>query len=343
MKKVLLFLDYYGIGGIEGVIKNISQNLNDDYDFEILSLVNHVKSNNVSSILKKDIKIFIIRNIIGLLKLKSYMKNNKYDIIHIHCYNAMGLVYASFFKKYSDKIIIHAHNNNFDDNFLYLKSIINEALKLFFPKNYILVGCSESANKFCFSRNGIVIPNGIDYDKFLFNKNNRKFYRNKYKLENKKVIGLVGRFTKQKNYRFTINLFFKLIQNNKDYYLVLIGDGKYLNRIQKKVRNLKIENNVLFLKRVDNINELINMFDIYIQPSLYEGFGLSLIEAQVNGRLTFISEYIDDDKIISNNCYRLNLDYSSWIKAITNTKHKKLILDDKYSNEKFISNIKELY
>lgn len=343
MKKVLLFLDYYGNGGIESVIKNINQSLNDEYNFKTLTFVNHAKINNVSNILKKDIKVSSIRNIIGLLKLKKYMKNSKYDIVHIHCYNAMGLVYAFFFKKYSNKIIIHAHNNNFDNNYLYLKSFINKLLKLFFSKKYILVGCSKSANKFCFGKNGIVIPNGIDYSKFLFNKKKRTFYRNKYKVSNKKVIGSVGRFSKQKNHKFIINLFSKLIQNNKDYYLVLIGEGKYLNKVKKRVKKLKIENHVLFITKTDKLYELINMFDIYIQPSLYEGFGLSLIEDQVNGRLTFISKYIDDDKIISNNCYKLNLNYSSWINAIKDTRYKTLSLDDKYNNKNFISNIKELY
>jgi hypothetical protein len=71
-----------------------------------------------------------MRNILGLRKYQKFLKNNNYDIIHIHCYNAFGLIYASFAKLYCKKIIIHAHSCGTNKDYFYVKHIINNIIKL---------------------------------------------------------------------------------------------------------------------------------------------------------------------------------------------------------------------
>ena len=88
--RVLLFIDYYGYGGIEKVIDDIT--LLDNHSFSILSMVN-VSNRNINCLLKRKYNNFFIRNLFGLRKYKSFLKKNNYDIIHINCYNAFGLIY----------------------------------------------------------------------------------------------------------------------------------------------------------------------------------------------------------------------------------------------------------
>ena len=346
MKKVLMFQDYFYIGGIEKVIKDIKDNLNILYDIDILTMVN--KSNyDVITLLNKDYRNFFIRNIIGIFKLKKYLKKNKYDYLHIHCYNSFGLIYAHIAYKYNKNIILHAHNSNIDKDFLYIKHIINNIIKLIFKSNkYKYIAVSEECNKFCFNNvNSIIIPNGIDYDKYMFNNNDRNKYRKLFNIkDNDIVIGHIGRFEYQKNHEFIIDLFNELNKKNNNYKLILIGDGTLKEKIICKIKELNLDNRVIILDNRDDINKLINMFDIYIHPSLYEGFGLTVVENQINGKYVFVSDNLSLDIKISNRIKYLSLDdINIWINEIENIKDKEFKLDNRLDIKYFINKIDKLY
>ena len=342
MKKVLLFLDYYNTGGIEKVIEQIYYNLSDKYIIDILSFVNSSDNKKIKSILKKDYKNFFIRNYFGLKKLK---KLDYYDIIHINAYNAFGLIYAKKFKKYAKRIIVHAHNNDIDKerDKLGIKRIVNCIIRKLYSKNYSLVACSKEAANFCFGRNSLIIFNGVDYNKFKFNLEYRKKYIKKFHLNGKKIIGHVGRFESQKNHEFIIKMFYRLLEKDNNYFLILIGNGSKLEHIKQMTINLNIFDHVLFLDKVNDMEKVINCFDVFILPSLYEGFGISAVENQINDKIVFLSNNISKEIVVSNNTYVLKLDIEEWVSKILNTKKKKLVLDDKLKIEKFIDKIDELY
>ena len=196
---------------------------------------------------------------------------------------------------------------------------------------------------FCFGNEYIVVSNGTNYDNYYFNSNNRKKFRNEFNLNDRIIIGCIGRFTMQKNHLFIIKVFYKLLKENDKYFLVLIGEGKYLKFIKSLVKVLNIDENILFFRKRNDISKIINMFDIYIQPSLYEGFGLSILENQINNRLVFISDRISENIVVSNNTYRIPLNVNAWVNKILNTKRKKLSLDSKFEIDIFISSINDLY
>lgn len=347
MKKIMMFQDYYYVGGIEKVITDLKENLGNKYIIDIVSFVN--KSDNyIVSLLTKKYRNFFIRNILGLSKLKTYLSKNNYDIIHIHCYNAFGLIYGYISKKYVKKIIIHAHNNGIDKDFFCIKKLINFAIKkLFNDDNYILISVSEDANKFCFdNKKTIILPNCIDYNKYLFNQKERNRYRKLFELSNKDiVIGHIGRFEKQKNHNFIIDVFNEILKINKNYKLILIGDGSLKNKIIKKVNKLHINDNVIFLNYRNDISKLINVFDIYLSPSLYEGFGLTILEQQVNGKYLFVSNNINQFLKISNRIVFLSLKKSSyhWAKEIINKKEVKLKIDYKFNKNNYMEKVNKIY
>lgn len=342
MKKILMFQDYFYMGGIEKVISDIKNNLNILYDIDILSFVN--KSNyNIISLLNKDYKNFLIRNILGIYKLNKYLKNNKYDIIHIHCYNSFGLIYAILSYKYNKNIIIHAHNSNIDKDYLYIKHIINNIIKFIFKSNkYKYVAVSESCNKFCFNnKNCLIIPNGVDYSKYKFKNIDRIKYRKLFNIKDSDiVIGQIGRFEIQKNHEFIINLFSKLKNN---YKLILIGEGSLKEKIICQINELNLDSRVIILDNRNDINKLINMFDIFVFPSFYEGFPLCLIENQINGKYVFASNNIDKCTKISNRIKYLDLDINIWVNEIENIKENKFKLDNNLDIKEYINKIKDIY
>ena len=345
MKKILMFQDYFYMGGIEKIIFDIKNNLNSKYKIDILSMVN-ISNYNTKSLLNKNYRNFFTRNILGLFKLKKYLKNNQYDIIHINCYNSFGLIYAKISYKYNKNIILHAHNSNINKDILYIKHIINNIIKLLFKSNkYKYIAVSNECNKFCFNNNDcLIIPNGIDYNKYKFNERARIKYRKIFNIsDNDIVIGHIGRFEYQKNHEFIMNIFKKINNINNNYRLILIGEGILKDKIKCKISKLNLDNKVIILDNRSDLNKLINMFDIYIHPSIYEGFGLTIVENEINGKYVYVSSIVDKNTKISNRIKYIDLDTNLWVNEIINKKDEELKLVYKLDIKYFINKIDKLY
>ena len=341
-----MFQDYFSYGGIEKVILDIKNNAC-DYDIDILSMVNKSKE-KVTSLFKNNYCNFFIRNILGLSKFKKYLYNNEYDIIHIHCYNSFGLIYAFIARKYIKHVIIHAHNSDIDNDFLYIKHLLNSIIKfLFKSRNYTYLAVNEECNKFCFNnKNTIILRNCIDYSKYLFNENERKKYQKMFGVKKGEiVIGHVGRFEKQKNHKFLIDIFNEINKIKNNYKLVLVGDGSQKNEVINKIHQLKLEKKIIILNNRDDIFKLINMFDIFLFPSIVEGFPLSIVENQVNGKYVFASDILDKNIIISNRINFISLKKNAyyWASKIINLKENNFKLDKKLDIINYISKLKKIY
>lgn len=124
------------------------------------------------------------------------------------------------------------------------------------------------------------IPNAIEVERFLYNEEIRNRIRLEYHLQDKKVIGHVGRFMAQKNHTFLIDIFAEYYKNHKDTKLVLLGDGELMPKMKEKVQTLGIEDAVLFVGNVGNANEWYQAFDAFVLPSVWEGLPVVGVEAQ---------------------------------------------------------------
>jgi len=128
-----------------------------------------------------------------------------------------------------------------------------------------------------------IINNAIDSKKFIYDRESEKVVRKELDLEGKRVIGHVGRFNEQKNHFFLIEIFEKVVNALPNSCLVLIGDGNLKPKIEERVKELDIKDSVMFLGLQDNIPRLLQTFDLFLFPSLYEGLPVTLIEAQASG------------------------------------------------------------
>lgn len=120
----------------------------------------------------------------------------------------------------------------------------------------------------------------------------RKKLRNSMNIENDFVIGTIARFNQQKNHIFLIDIFAEIVKLKPSSKLILIGDGELKDVIDKKIEKNDLGKYVIFMGIKQNINELLNMMDAFVLPSLYEGLGIVYIEAQANGLPCYASAHV---------------------------------------------------
>ncbi len=320
MIKVLQIIDGKSFGGICKLFIDIEKKISKNIKFDYLTATNIDSEFYNLNIERKNLKGRIIYN----HRLYEFLKNHNYDIVHINSGAFFFTFCCVIICKISGikKIVVHSHNT---PKISKLKKILIKVLNPLYRKlTDAHLSCSEKASKSLFTKtyDAIILKNGIDANKFKYNEKIRNEYRKELNIENKIVYGHVGRFDEQKNHNFLIDLFYE-IQNKQDAVLLLVGTGKLENQIKEKVKQLKIEDEVLFLGFRKDINNLLNTMDIFLFPSIHEGLPICLVEALTSGLPTFVSNGIPEAANISNNFYKINtFDIKDWTKQVLNVKTK---------------------
>ena len=218
--------------------------------------------------------------------------------------------------------IIHSHNTQSSrPNFLIniLHNINKRRIKKYCDYFY---ACSEEAGYWMYPKDIVksarftIIHNAIDLNKFKFNPVIRKRIRQELGIsDDTKVIGHVGRFTPQKNHKFLIDFYEEVYKKNKNSVLILIGTGPLYEEIKQKVKSLNLEKNVLLLGKKVNVHDYYQAFDAFVLPSIYEGLGIVLIEAQASGLPCLTSDRVPSISKITDNIQYISLDstISEWI------------------------------
>lgn len=278
--------------------------------------------------------------------LTKWLKENKdkYDIVHLHTYHAMDVwVHLEACRRAKvKKRIIHSHNTQGLQ--LTLHKIMREVCKFYNFKKY---ACSKPAGEWLFGEKAVergevvVVYNGIDFTKYKCNSALAKEYRQKLGIDDKIVLGHIGRFNYQKNHEFLIEVFAEFKKNHENSVLLLIGRGELENKIREKVNILGLGEDVKFLGIRDDIPQLLNAMDVFVFPSLFEGLGIVLIEAQISKLPVVVSDRVPEEVIINDHIRRLSLnDVTQWnkeIEALLDTDKNKIVFNNNIKNYDIVS------
>ncbi len=219
--------------------------------------------------------------------------------------------------------IFHAHGASITKDWKYpLKLVCKAMLPSNMNKHYT---CGIEAAKCYFGEKTVAagdyefIPNAIETERFLFNGEVRERIRKQYNLQEKHIVGHVGRFMKQKNHVFLLDVFKELTNLDNSAFLVCLGDGELLKTIKNKAETLGITDKVLFLGNVGNVNEWYQAFDCFILPSVWEGLPVVGVEAQTADLPCVFSDSITEEISLSDRTTFLSLKKSKeqWAKCIT--------------------------
>lgn len=217
---------------------------------------------------------------------KFFKEHKEHSVIHGHI-GSTANIYLAMAKRLGKYVIAHSHNNKV---YRGIKGIIYSVLTLRtrFIADYFM-GCSEEAlvsrygERILKADNAKVFPNAIDTSVFNYSPQIRERVRKELDVEDKFVIGHVGRFCEQKNHKFLIEAFEEASKLEPKAVLLLIGEGEDINSVKRTVCDKGLTDNVIFAGVKDNVQDYMMAMDCFVLPSLYEGLGIVLLEAQAVG------------------------------------------------------------
>ena len=363
MKKILMVTGSLNTGGLEIFAINtveLLQKYNYKFDFLIFNNQEQDFEKKVREMGCNVIRINSPNK--GYVKFKRNFKDvlkefGPYDIVHSHLYYSSGLI-LKISKKFGVKMCIaHSHSIKRKNDKKIIKMIVHHVLQYKLNKysDYKLA-CSFEAgiNLFgdkAFSESGIVISNPININHFSFDKAKRNKIRKSLNVgEDKIIIGQVGRLAEGKNQFFLLDILKKYIENN-DAILLLVGDGPLKEKLQEYSVKIGIQENVIFLGKRTDVNDLLSAMDIFVMTSLHEGLGMVILEAIANGLKCICEEHAVVEQIRkNNNCISIRgFNVDEWVKTIkSNVKRE---IDNEYiktslinySEEQFAEKMNNIY
>ena len=330
MTKVLHIVPGFSYGGIESRLLDWYNCMDtSEVKFDIVKAT-HDDGNNKIAIALQELGAHVYT--VPSIKLTDFMPHcfsmrklmqNNYDCVHCHSplYGAIDLQIAKLCGVKTR--ILHARTSSYGNGSrsIFIDRYMTRRAVRFATDRF---ACSDLAAKWAFGTedNCVIIKNGTRTESFRFSDVLRTALRKQFGISDNFVVGFVGRFTEAKNIPFLIKAFANAYECNNDIRLVMAGDGPEFDDAKRIIDENGISNVVLMLGRSDNVNELLNAFDVLCLPSYYEGFPGVAIEAQANGLPCMISDRVTASVKINDNVSFLPIDKAElWSNMLLDTEH----------------------
>lgn len=309
--KVLHVIGTMNRGGAETMIMNYYRNIDRDriqFDFVENSFLPAAFDEEIESLGGKIFRCphYNGKNHLNYVKWwKAFIREHgaEYSAVHGHL-GSTAAIYLAIAKKAGIYTIAHSHNTH-------PKSLSSIPYRLYaYPTRYIadfFFACSTDAgvarygHKVCKTERFKVMKNAIDTDTFAFSQTIRNEMRCRLGIDQKTVIGHIGRFLPQKNHKFLVRVFAEIHEKNADTVLLLVGDGELRLEIERQVQKAGLANSVIFSGVQSNTSDYYQAMDAFVLPSVFEGLGIVAVEAQSSGLPCVISDKVSRECIVSSN------------------------------------------
>lgn len=306
-RKILHVTGAMNIGGTETMLINLYRKVNKKIEFHFISYSKEEAfyDKEIERLGGKVIRLeppsevgFIsaIRDIRNIIK-----ENGAYDAVHTHMLFNCGIAMIAAYLCGIKVRISHSHTTSDDSTSFIRRMYINFMRVLIRIFSTDFLACSNLAGKYLFGSNIMankrykVLPNYIDYEKFI-NNSDKSCIREELGINKDDILLChVGRFITAKNHEFLIDMVNEMIKKNDNVKLILVGDGDLKVYIENKVKAIGIEENVYFMGIRNDIPSILKNIDLFILPSIYEGLGLVLLEAQASKVPCLVSEAIQPE------------------------------------------------
>lgn len=239
-----------------------------------------------------------------------FAEHPEYKIVHSHI-DSMSFLPLLAAKRAGVPVrIAHSHSASIDPD---LKYPLKQCFRMGLPAvaNHFLA-CGDKAGRFLYRGRAFrVIPNAIDPTAFIFDPEMRKAKREELMLNDRLVLGHVGRFSYPKNHEFLVDVFVQVLKKNPNAVLMLVGTGETEPEIRARVQRLGITESVLFMGSRSDVSSLYQVMDLFVMPSHYEGVPVVGIEAQFSGLPCIFSDRVSREVMFTDRCYFFELEKSA--------------------------------
>ncbi|EHR5462514.1 TPA: glycosyltransferase [Vibrio parahaemolyticus] len=288
--KVLLVITGLGVGGAEKQVCDLADTYSTfGHDVTILSMHGEPLLKPQSTSVEV-LSLRMEKSLLGVastyLKIKKIIKSFAPDIVHSHMVHANILMRLVRVTTPIKRLICTAHSSNEGGRLRML------AYKLTQKQGDLLTNVSEEAVEAfidkgaCSSDRIIALHNGIDLNKYRFNKETRFAYRSEIGVnEDETLLLSVGRLTEAKDYPNLLNAFSSLLLTERKVKLAIIGDGDKRQELKILAEELGIEDKVNFIGLSHQVPQWMSAADIFVLSSAWEGFGLVVAEAMAAERV----------------------------------------------------------
>ena len=360
--RVLMVLGNTRRGGTQAFIMNLLRNINKEL-FQIdLAINNDSDGGWGPEIIALGSKIYIVPsfkvyNWLSYCRFwDAFLEEHHYDIVHGHSTNSAG-IYLNIAQKHNCNTISHIHSTGVRGNYCekIVKTYFRKSTKKY--ADYWFACSKEAAVKLYGSDyqsnpHYYEIPNGIDVKRFKYSKEIRDIIRKQLGLDEQIFLcGHVGTFSPPKNHNFLIDVFEEICKRRINSKLLLIGEGILKKNIISKAKALGFTDRIIYKENVSDVNKYLMAMDLFIFPSLFEGFGMVSLEAQATGLNVIQSDKVPSETILTECVQSVSLLESPSVWAdrglamleCDRIKANDVIMRSKYEISKTISLLSRLY
>lgn len=259
----------------------------------------------------------------------------EYDIIHLHTSSWRGFLIEQLAMNIGlEKVIVHSHSTGIDisdenerEKQIKEHILYREKFNMKYATDFC--ACSKMAAEWLFG-NSIpremirYMPNAIDTHRFQYNEFIRNNIRATLNVMDKFVIGHVGRYSYTKNLSFLFRCLAEIKKLYNDIVLVCIGEGELKSEYEKTIKQFGIGENVILLEWQENIEDFYQAFDLFCLPSIFEGFPISVVEAQSTGLPCLVSDKVTDEVKLTSLVEFCILEEQRWIDSILHIYHRRI-------------------
>lgn len=295
--KVLHIVGALNLGGAETMIMNIFRNIDRtkfQFDFYLSGNTGGFYEEEARKLGGRIINVgrrkkHPVRYCVELFRL---IQKEKYDAIQIHATDAQdGLPAVVARIAGARKVCLFSHSTS--GLSLQQQRIMQ---RLFMWAVTEPQACSNLAAQWMFGQHASkaqIVPLPVNTEESRYDESVRLIERAKLHIESDEVvIGHIGRFQLPKNHSFLLDVFSEVVKRDSRYKLVLIGDGNLRDEIDEKIKTLSLEKAVIKIGQISGASKMMSIFDLFLMPSLYEGYPTVLLEAQANGLKSIVSSTI---------------------------------------------------
>jgi len=282
--KILYVITSLGLGGAEKLLLSYIKRLDHKkYSFYVCCL--REKPDDLSLEMSEYAQIINLKiknrfNLLAVLYLLNVIKSIQPEIIHTHLFQPR--IYTTIAHLFFKRGILITHKHSVVNPKKHHIFIIFEMLSILLNKRVIAISQSvkQSLSKYEFipERKIFILTNSLDYYKFNENAISRPNLS-----EKSIVIGTVGRVEKIKGINYLLMAMKIILKRFPNAMLEVVGDGSALDDIKLLSKKLDISNSVIFFGKLANPIPNYNRMNVFVLPSLLEGFGLVLLEAMAAG------------------------------------------------------------